>query len=122
MDYTLSFSLEQDFALKVLAIQIEKINDVNDLRNNLLDLFRKTWDVQQEMKGFMNEVEVNQEDLDLEFKVRLASYTNLIGIISNVEDLRELAIEAHKMLMVQGNYADILRQDSSVPVWVKFGY
>ncbi|MDJ0570956.1 MAG: hypothetical protein QNJ53_18175 [Pleurocapsa sp. MO_192.B19] len=122
MNYSSYLSLEQDFALRVLSDRIKKTTDVFKLQSDLIELFKRTLIIQEEMKNRMCGKAITQQELYLKLESRLFSYISSIVVISNLEELQKLLIEANKMLIVQENYALILAKDKLVPPWVKFGY
>lgn len=115
---TFSFSLEQDFALRVLSDRIKTITDVVRLQNDLIELFEQTLIKQQEIKDHLdfqatgvieeNKILVTHQKLSSELEARLTSYIDLIRLNTDVEDLQELLIYAKQMLMIHEHYVEVL--------------
>ncbi|WP_019504577.1 hypothetical protein [Pleurocapsa sp. PCC 7319] len=112
---TFSFSLEQDFALRVLSDQIKKITDVVKLQDDLIELFKQSLLRQQEMRDYLYfqaigvvEVSITHQKLSSELEARLSSYISLIRLNTNIEDLQELLIQANQMLMIHEYYLEVL--------------
>ena len=115
---TFSFSLEQNFALRVLSDRIKKITDVVRLQNDLIELFEQTLIKQQEIKDHLdfqatgvieeNQMLIIHQKLSSELQARLTSYIDLIRLNTDVEDLQELLIYAKQMLMIHEHYVEVL--------------
>ena len=113
MAYLSFLSLEQDFSLKLKSDAINKINNPITLQNQLIDLFKTTLTLHQEIHKLLFKHKTNQLKRIREFDDQLSAYKALIRTKLDIEELRETLIEAHRIFFAQNNFAEIIKQENS---------
>ena len=116
-------SLEQEFALKVLSIRIQKTTDLSKLQNDLTELFEEILLKHQHLKDFYCFSEKEKEELESylqasqtfvsELEIEATMIGSCIDSIRNTYDIGELQallIEANEISMMQKNYTDFISQ------------
>jgi len=112
MAYLSFLSLEQDFSLKLKSDAINQTDNPIALQNQLIDLFKMTLDLNQEIHRLLFKHKVNQFQLLREFDEKLSAYQTLIRTKFALKELRARLIEAHKIYVAQKNFAEIVKQEN----------
>jgi len=116
-------SLEQEFALRVLSIQVQKNTDMTKLQDELTELFeailRKhqslkdnyyfSTEEQEELESYLRASQTFVSELEIEATM-ICSCIDSIRNTYDVEELQALLIEANEISMMQSNYTDFINQ------------
>ena len=116
-------SLEQEFALKILSIQVQKNTDTTKLQDELTELFEAILIKHQNLKDvycfsgeekedfamYLRESKTFVSELEIEANM-ICSCMDSIRNTDDVEALQALLIEANEISMMQKNYAEFISQ------------
>lgn len=117
-----SFSLEQELALRMVSIQIQKTTDVAKLQDKLIESIEQILIKQQQFKEVfycprkekeeLTSVQRTNQALALELEVEATIFAYIDSIRKNhdLENLRALLIEANEICMIQKKYSHLLAQ------------
>lgn len=116
-------SLEQEFALRILSMQVQKNTDVAKLQDELIELFEKILLKHQNLKdvysfsgeekeklvSYLRASQTFVSELEVEATM-ICSCIDSIRENYEVEELQSLLIEANEISMMQRNYTDFISQ------------
>lgn len=117
-----SLSLEQELALIILSIQIQKNTDVAKLQDDLIELFEKILIKQQNLQDVYDFPREEESELTsyLRANLTLVSEVGVEAIIlpyidsirknHDVEELQALLIDANEICMMQKNHIYFISQ------------
>jgi len=116
-------SLEQEFALRLLSIQVQQNTDVNNLQDELISIFEKVINKHQSLQNIYSFSREQKEKIALYLRASqtfvsgleaeatmISSCINSIRENYDVEELQALLIEANEIYMMQRNYSDFISQ------------
>lgn len=116
-------SLEQEFALRILSIQVQQNTDVVKLQEELINLFEKILIKHQSLQDIYSFSVEQQEQIALYLRANqtfvlgleaeatmISSCINSIKKKNDTEELQALLIEANEIYMIQKNYSDFISQ------------
>ena len=115
-----SFSLEQELALRIESIQIQKTTNVAELQDKLIESIAQILIRQQKFKDVFHCPRKKKEEVtsvlrrnqilawELEVEANIWAYSESIRKNNDVEELQALLIEANEICMIQKKYSYLL--------------
>lgn len=114
MAYISFLSLEQDLFLKLKSDAINQIANSTTLQSQIMELFEQTLKLDQEIHQLLFKNKTKHLQLLQEFHDKLSAYKEIVEINNNVDELKEILIEAHKKYLAKDNFAQVVRQEKLI--------